>query len=141
MRLLNDTPFTFTPIVHKVHPGRITATLVVKGTFRLVPDGPAEAAEEQRFADGDVFDDDDDTRGLRYASDLVPWKPQADLLLVGSCHAPGVKRARRCPVVFGVGNKRRTLTAFGDRYWKRKLGMLRKTDPEPFRTMPLGTQS
>jgi len=111
---------------------------LVKGTFTLVPGGPAVVAEGQRLPEGDLFDDDDPDRGLRYATDLVPVKPGADLLLVGHCHTPGGEPLPVCRFAFGVGDHRRTLAAVGNRYWKRTLGIARMTEPEPFTSMEIG---
>lgn len=138
MRILNDTPYRLGIGLSRVHPGRLTATFVVKATFDLHPDGPATPADDQLMPAGDEFVDDDPALGLRYPSDLVPEKPRADLLLAGHCHVPGPDPLPGCPVTFGVGSHRRTLSVVGPRVWKRTLGIARISDPEPFRSLPLG---
>ena len=73
----------------------------------------------------------------RYESDFAYFKPRADLLLVGNCHAPRGKQARWCPATFRAGEVSKTLTVFGDRRWERRGLSWRTSEPELFRTMPL----
>ncbi len=105
MRVLTETPFTFAPVSGRIgFPGH-SLTLVVKGTFDLRPDGSATIAEEALYPIGDEHlpDDEERTGPIRYASDFAPLKPAADLLLVGTCHAPGGTPVTECEVAFQVG--------------------------------------
>ena len=91
MRVIKDTPFQFAPVAGRMSfPGH-SCTLVVKGTFDLVPEGVANTAKEQPFPTGDEpYAGDDESKGsVRYANALAPFKPRADVLCVGSFHAPG----------------------------------------------------
>jgi uncharacterized protein YjbI with pentapeptide repeats len=70
-------------------PGKSRRVVVVQGTFALAPEGcgpePCEAQEELR---GDEPAAGDPETELSRASDLAPFKPQADVLLRGTAHAP-----------------------------------------------------
>lgn len=124
----------FPSMVHTRH----DLTVMVKGTFRLRTGGTAELlpAEDQLFFAGDEPIDPEAPSSLRYEADAVPFKPKADLLLVGSCHAPGGKPTPQCLVKFAVGRKERTLAVIGDRVWKRGL-LKHSSEPELFLKMPL----
>jgi uncharacterized protein YjbI with pentapeptide repeats len=97
-------------------------------------------AEEQLYPTGNEYyqDDDEQTGSCRYESDFAYVKPRADLLLVGKCHPQGGKAVPTCQVTFRVGSKSKTVAVFGDRYWKRSLGLVRTiSDPQPFEEMNL----
>lgn len=135
MDIFNDTPYSFGCIAGQMpFPGH-SLTLIVKGTFDLVPDGEVVPSDEQQLPSGDDFyENDEEMRGgPRYASDFAYFKPLADLSLSGHCHAPQgtVTPARR--VTFQVGDVVRSLTVYGDRHWIGPVA----TDPEPFSKIEL----
>ena len=85
--------------------GRLRVTAVVKATFSFVPGGPMTLEEPDDVYPGDVpFVGDpwaprglapgaiggskDPARSLWAASDLVPFRPQADVVLVGHARLP-----------------------------------------------------
>lgn len=136
MQIQNLTPMPFAMMHGRLGFPAHSLSLIVKGTFKLVEGKPAEALEEQPAIVGDVLDDQD---RLRYEGEFVPFKPKADLLLVGHCHTPGGQTMQSCPVLFRVGQAERLLGVFGNRRWQKKmLGLVPvRSDPEPFTTMPL----
>src|SRR5512140_3607432 len=84
----------------------LTTTFVVKGSYALRPGAPAEPLDEPLPVDGNIPNEpagENEEASLRYESDLAPFKPHADLLLAGTCHAPGGAAVPSCPVTFGVG--------------------------------------
>lgn len=139
MEIINQTPFHVAPINGRLNfPGH-SLTFIVKGTFDLRPDQVVLPSEEQIYPTGDeFFPDDVDMQGsCRYESDFAYFKPRADLLLSGHCHAPGGKPIPACQVKFQVGSREKTLNVFGDRQWKRSFGFSTISDPEPFTQMKL----
>ena len=139
MRVLNRTPFPFAP-----YPGRLTfpghtLTLIVKGTFDLSHGGIATPAEEQEHVTGDVFyDEDPEMQGsCRYESDFAYYKPRADLLLAGTCHAPLRRPVPSCLVTFQVGDRAGRLLVSGNRHWRGPPGLRSISEPEPFTHMEL----
>jgi uncharacterized protein YjbI with pentapeptide repeats len=137
---VNQTPFHYGPIAGRLNfPGH-SLTLIVKGTFDLKPGQTATPSEEQLFLAGDEFypDDDEMEGSTRYEADFAYFKPRADLLLVGKCHAPRTKPIPACQVTFRVGERARSLAVFGNRHWKRNaLGVQTISEPEPFTEMEL----
>jgi uncharacterized protein YjbI with pentapeptide repeats len=68
-------------------------------------------------------------------------KPEAELLVVGDCHAPDAQPVQALDITVKVGTIRKSLAVFGDRYWTGPTGMERITAPEAFTTMPTGWSS
>ena len=65
--------------------------------------------------------------------DQLMWKSQGELLVNGSCYAPGGKPAPAAHVRVTVGPIDKTLYVFGERQW----GLLGPSEPTPFTRMPL----
>jgi len=137
--LVNQTPFQFAPLAGRLGYPRHSLTVIVKGTFDLVPAAAAEIAAEQLAITGDLPypDDGEGTGSPYYESDLAHFKPQADLLLVGTCHAPGGLPRPVCRVTFAVGDKSRALMVVGERQWEHRLLRTAFSDPQPFTEMAL----
>jgi hypothetical protein len=143
VEIVNTTPFRVGTLPGRVSfPGH-TLTLVVKGTYDLHHEGTAVPAEEPLLPTGDEFhpDDEEQAGSLRYASDFAYTKPRADLLLVGSCHAPDGKPQLRCPVTFRVGEFEKTLVVFAERHWKAGLLHPSIVLGEPFTRLEIGYES
>jgi len=141
MEFLNQTPFEFALTPWEADPGRWRLTLIVKGTFDLTPDGVAVPAAEQRPPTGDEpypDVDDDLPQSIRYPSDFAFAKPQADILLAGTCHAPQNTPAPMCKATIGVGTFEKSVLVFGARHWEHVFGLLpTATEPEPFSSVEL----
>ena len=143
MEIINESPFEMAYI-----PGRLpfpghSLTLIVKGTFDLSPGKTATPAEEQLYPTGDEFykEDEEMLGGPRYASDFAYFKPAADLLLNGKCHAPAGEQHLARKVSFQVGDHAKTLMVTGNRTWKRGLIGCTPSTPEPFTAIDLKYQN
>ncbi|MCJ8315040.1 MAG: DUF2169 domain-containing protein [Saccharospirillaceae bacterium] len=115
-------------------------TLIVKGTFTLVPNDIAVQVESLMVT-GDIFEGFNPNKGLIYESDFAYYKQGADLLLKGSCYTPDQKAMRQCEVSFAVGGNSRTLTVVGDRYALPSMMGESLSEPEPFNTMPISFEN
>ncbi len=76
----------------------------------------------------------------RLEGDLVPFKPRADVVLVGTAYAPGGKPVKAMEVSLRVGKLQKTLRVIGNRRWlfATKIALVPNvTDPELFMRMPL----
>src|SRR5439155_1728295 len=104
-----------------------------------IPEGHPMLAQETLR--GDVFDDDDDeqTGECTYASDFADFKPQADVMLRGTCYTPRKERVVECPVRFGVGAWSKILRIVGHRVWMDRIVGIgpAMSDAVPFDTMPI----
>ncbi|WP_437878069.1 DUF2169 domain-containing protein [Sorangium sp. So ce513] len=132
--ILNLTPFAAFSIPWQARPPRDSLTVVIKGTFDIVPDAPAAIAADQELPGGDVHVDDDPQKSLRYPSDFAIFKPKADVLLVGHAHRAGAGDATAL-VRLRLGDALdRSVAAIGPRRWDA-LGV--PTAPEPWDRIPL----
>lgn len=137
MEIINTTPFPLVGYSGRIgFPGH-SLTLIVKGTFDLVPDLPATPCNKQLFPTGDELypEDDEGTGSSRYPSDFAYYKPKADLLLAGTCHAPEGNPVQALSATFQVGSRAKTIGVFGNRYWNQITRTM--SDPEPFAEMML----
>ena len=73
----------------------------------------------------------------RYDSDLVHFKPRADLLLVGHCHPPRGRAVSEWKVTFRVGKHARSLSVSGDRDWSSGLMSSKISAPQQFGSLEL----
>jgi uncharacterized protein YjbI with pentapeptide repeats len=115
-------------------------TVMVKGTFRLQPNGIATLVEEGDVLriDGDRHFADDTEGSLEYATDFAIYKPATDILFKGSCYTPNGEEQAVSKVRFGLKGEEQSLYVFGDRQWQNEM-LLGKiiTEPKPFTQMPL----
>lgn len=119
--------------------GRARLTIVAKWTFRFGATGLRPDPEPLPILLADEMHDDDPLRPPRLESDCAPFKPRADVVLVGRAHAPAGKPVDRLVAGFRVGSLRRRLLVVGDRRWRtRTLGRPVIEGPEPWTTMDLG---
>lgn len=140
MRVKNVTPFYHGPKVTSRNPPQHEMMFAVKGTFSLTPDKPCEPVGdlEQRYLTGDVFHEDDvDRQGaVLWGTDLGDYKPRADIILFGTCHAPGGS-AIAAPVKLQVGSWSKELQVVGPRVWRAGILGKNASDPVAFESMPL----
>jgi hypothetical protein len=134
MLVVNDTPFAFAPLSARVHWPDATLTLIVKGAFRLAHGARAEALEEQEPPLGDRFFDDDFAGECAYPSDFAPFKPRADLMLLGVARPR--RATARATVALSVGDTSAKLEVIGDRYWA-DADTSTATKPLTFEVLPL----
>jgi uncharacterized protein YjbI with pentapeptide repeats len=74
--------------------------------------------------------------------DLCMPKPRGEVLVTGRCYAPGGKPVPAYEVRLQMGAVNKTLHVFGDRFWKRKGGMLKTiSDPMPFTEMAVSYEN
>ncbi|XXX80596.1 DUF2169 domain-containing protein [Sorangium sp. So ce134] len=136
--ILNVTPFATFTVPWQVRPPRDSLTLVVKGTFDLVPGAPAAIAPDQELPGGDVHVDDDPGKSLRYPSDFAIFKPRADVLLVGHAHRRGAGEAAALVRLRFGDALDRAVAAIGARRWDA-FGA--PAAPEPWERIPLRFES
>ena len=141
MKIGYDGYYRIAWVVSKIRPTELTATFVVKAAYRLIPGAAAIALPDGERPTGDLPVEGGPEGGLYYETDMVPLKPKSDLLLVGSCHAPGGRPAISCPVEFQVGQFRKRLVVVGNRRWGSTRSLRAASDPEPFVKMGLGYEN
>ncbi|TCR69756.1 DUF2169 domain-containing protein [Bosea sp. BK604] len=140
MKLLSSLPYKFIPLDGTLNPAAPELSFIVKGTFslhnwRLPTDLPAD--EQEDFAGDDRYMDEIG-RSLRYANDLVMFKPFGEVLLTADCHAPDGRPATVVEAGLTIGPINKRLRVVGDRVWFRNAqAQLAIEGPAPFTAMPL----
>ena len=119
--------------------GRELLVVVIKGTFRFPrPDEPADhfALHEQQLplVMADTFTGKPGLSAPVLEVDFAPRKPRADILLLGTAHAPQGRPAPRVEVGVRVGRWTKRLAVVGPRHWDCGAATLRATSPQPFVT-------
>jgi hypothetical protein len=74
---------------------------------------------------------------IKYAAEMTLSKLATDIVMIGHARAPEGKQVYSVNVCLYVGQYGKEAIVFGDRFWKRSLGMVSKTDPLPFSQLPL----
>ena len=115
---------------------RAGLTIVVKATFTIGDDAQPAQRQLPIWA-ADVMRDPE-ARSIRFESDLVPFKPRTDIVLVGRAYAPGGRPVTHLMAGLGVGNLRYGVAVFGNRVWEwRPLAAPNISEPELFTAMDL----
>jgi hypothetical protein len=139
MKIVNETPFMVEALPFYGPEGKAVLTIIVKGTFEIRPNEPASVADEQiPIAFGDELYDEKNGGSVKFEADVAPFKPRADIVVVGHAYAPGGNPVQASGVALKVGQIQKILRITGDRYWKLTgLKSVRMTRPQPFTKMPI----
>jgi hypothetical protein len=100
-------------------------SVILKATFVLESSQTAArlAPKQLPILESDVPLHPDTPDGLiRFESDLVPFKPRTDIVLVGDACAPHTRPTRTLDVEIRVGAVAKVLRVFGDRRWSMVPG-------------------
>ena len=73
--------------------------------------------------------------------DMCMPKPRGEVLITGKCFVPGGTSRPASEVSFRVGDVRKSLDIFGNRFWKRNGGVSVISDPRPFKEMEISWQN
>jgi uncharacterized protein YjbI with pentapeptide repeats len=74
--------------------------------------------------------------------DMCMPKPNGEVLVVGKCFAPGSEPVRASEVSLCIGSIDKSLYIFGDRFWRRKGGIVKViSDPLPFTEMDISYEN
>jgi len=141
MKIENRTPFAVETVPSLDPGGAPVFLVVVKGTFLVGVDGAVAPADEQiPVAFGDAVEGEGEAARARLEDDTAPFKPRADIILLGKAHAPGGTPVRWLDTGLVIGNTEKVVRVFGDRVWisgKGKLTTPLFSEPEPFAEMAL----
>jgi uncharacterized protein YjbI with pentapeptide repeats len=73
--------------------------------------------------------------------DMGMPKPRGEVLITGKCFAPRGTSRSASEVSFRVGDSRKSLNIFGDRFWERTGGVNIISDPKPFEEMKISWEN
>lgn len=117
----NVTPFQALGIEHRFYNGHPYDCLLVKASFRLCHDDALRPLIKQPpFVLNDVHEGDEDTTALQYPSELIPFKPGTDVVVVGSAKSPGGLPREQWLAQVQVGPVDKIVKLTGPRHWRYK---------------------
>lgn len=134
MEVVSECPLTVGSVLWQSGPRAWTLTVVAKATFALAPDLSPLAASQEPVHEHDRHWEDDPSRSLAVAGDLVPFKRRAEVMVVGHAHAPGRDGATSLVARLAIASIDKGIEVRGDQHFTRD-GHL--TDPLRFKRMPL----
>jgi uncharacterized protein YjbI with pentapeptide repeats len=103
--------------VGSVAPPDLSLTVIAKSVFPLTQ-RVLKAKVSPPGVRGDRFiDENDPFSELLYPSDVVPFKPNTDVLVVGDAHAPEGKPVHSMTAGLSIAGIRKSLLVVGDRSW------------------------
>ncbi|MBI4849356.1 MAG: DUF2169 domain-containing protein [Nitrospirae bacterium] len=118
MDLVNHSRFESAAIPLEGPGDNPVLTVIVKGTFNIRPGIPAEISEKQMpVLYGAELNDPEKPASIKFETDIVPFKPRADIVLVGKAYAPEGRAAQSFEAALKVGNMGKSILVFGDRNW------------------------
>lgn len=93
---------------------------------------------ELRKIDYYYDDGDPDWSTVQYESELAPYKPSVDVVVIGKAHAPEGRPTQAMRVSVRVGTREKSVAVFGDRRCRyRDNAAPVFSDPEPFTEMEI----
>jgi uncharacterized protein YjbI with pentapeptide repeats len=139
MNFEDFTPFTPATFVGAREGAGYVMTVLVKAALGMQPSGLAHPLEEQLFPLGDTYPEgaDPTVRSLAYASDLVPYKNHADVLLLATAYRPANTPTGAFPIGVHVGQWSKQLAVSGLRTFKQGIVSSSITEGEPLAAVPV----
>jgi hypothetical protein len=135
-RVTTDVPFPIATLPWEDTQGATRLSIIVKATFTIGT--RASVRQEQlRLFTTDVINVNQ-PQTVRFESDLVPFKPRSDVVLVGRAYAPGGKPVTQFIAGLRVGALRYGVVVVGNRTWQwLPIAPPTMSEPEPFTSMDL----
>jgi hypothetical protein len=125
----------------KSEQGDAIFAVIVKRTYRIKHGSVAErcaADHELRQTDAYYDNGDPEWATVQYESELAPYKPAVDVVVIGKAYAPGGVPTTHMSVSVQVANREKSIVVFGDRECHYRENMRPVfSDPEPFAEMEM----
>jgi hypothetical protein len=134
MEVASISPLRVGSVLWRPRPDRWTVTVVCKATYALEPGESGLAPDQEAVRGRDTHWDDDPRRSLYAPSDLAPFKPRADVVLVGNAYAPRSELVRSLVARLIVGEMEKAVEIHAPRVLGRE-GDLR--EGQRWNKMPL----
>ena len=126
-----EPPLRLSAYAWEAQPGRLSMTVSCELTVKLVHGAEAQFVEASPFYDEMLL-------RTAEADFRIPFKPRADVLLLGHAHVPtDDPETDRLLVRMRIGEFSKALRVTGDRYWLREAGRLVPGTPRKFRRILL----
>lgn len=119
MDVVSLCPLPVQKLAFSPAPGRHAFVVVAKATFALEPGVSPLAKDQEPLRERESHWEDDPKRSLYAPADLVPAKPRAEVMLVGSAYAPQQQPVRSLVVRLRVGSVDKSIEVFCPRVCTR----------------------
>jgi hypothetical protein len=113
MQLFSLCALPSTLLRYRPREGQCAIAVICKATYRLAPLTSVLAPEQDPLQSGDKHFNDDLAQSVECPNDLVPFKPRAEVMLVGSAFAPLRRPTRVLGVRMIVGALNKALDVYG----------------------------
>jgi hypothetical protein len=131
----------FEIVLGKDHLGNHVASVIVKRSFRIANGARVTRCEEDhplRVMDRYYDDGDPEWATVQHESELAPYKPQTDVVVIGKAYAPRGAATERMTVSVKVGGREKSLSVTGDRECRFRANAAPIfSDPAPFSEMEI----
>ncbi|HRI71116.1 MAG TPA: DUF2169 domain-containing protein, partial [Polyangium sp.] len=117
MEIVSHCPLLVASRPYRTVRGARFVLVICKGTFQLTPSTATFGAAPEPIHEIDQRWDDKPDRSVFAPSDIVPFKRDADVVLVGHAFAPGGQPARSIMTRLCVGDVDKCVEVFGDRLY------------------------
>ena len=134
MEVVSTSPLRTASMIWQPRRGSFVLTVVCKATFVLAPMLAELAPEQEDPSEEENHWNDDPARSVYSPCDLVPFKPHAEVTLVGHAFAPPGERVRSLLARLVVGDVDKSVEVFAERSLAPD-GTLR--EGAPFTRVPL----
>ena len=133
----NKTPFVLETLFLADEDGHPVLATVVKATYQIVADSHLILAEKQTSVSlTGEYRDEPELASIKYEPEIAFFKPATDIVLIGHAYAPR-QGTTQVDVSLEVGRLKKTVRAFGDRWWMKSMNTIAQTQPVPFERIPL----
>lgn len=119
MNIQNDSPFVHGVMLSYLPHAVPALTVISKGTFDIRQNRQVTVAQDQipLTQSDEYYVTEQPPPSVRIESDLVPYKPRTDIILIGNAYSPDRKPVTKLLVKLRVGTIKKSLFVFGDRWW------------------------
>ena len=115
--------------------------VIVKRSYRISPGKPLQRLEaDHQLRQIDYYYDNGDPEWstVQYESELAPFKPAIDVVVIGKAYAPDGEPTQQMIATVTVGNKEKAISILGDRecHYRENDNPI-VSDPKPFTEMEI----
>lgn len=115
MELRSFCAFPAALVAFRPHDGQFAFAVVCKATYRLTPMTAVVSPQQEPIRRDETYFNGDAGQSVEHPNDLIPFKPRADVVLVGSAFVPLRRMARTLAVRMIVGELDKSLDIYGPR--------------------------
>jgi hypothetical protein len=141
MEFTNYTPFPALAFESVDQHDQEFHVVVLRATFDIMPNMELKLADDQQpLAFTDEYYGELNKSSIRQESDLSPYKPKCDVIIIGSAYAPGLKPASRFEAgirITGSVSFGKKLAIYGPRFWEMHDSSWTLTEATPITFLPL----